>query len=144
MVVSGLQFRDGDPRGSGKFGTDTRSFGAIRLDRADGVRLLGNSIDNVGVGKLIVSGESGALRSGKAESPLRWIVHSIDGTRNFLHGFPYYAVSIALANRNDVTHAVVLDPVHDELFTAIRGRGAQRNATYSSRPGWSVIPGVPG
>ncbi|MBB4190470.1 hypothetical protein GGE45_000854 [Rhizobium aethiopicum] len=50
MVVSGLQFRDGDPRGSGKFGTDTRSFGAIRLDRADGVRLLGNSIDNVGVG----------------------------------------------------------------------------------------------
>ncbi|AGS21198.1 pectin lyase fold/virulence factor domain-containing protein [Rhizobium etli bv. mimosae str. Mim1] len=50
MVVSGLRFRDGDPRGSGKFGTDTRSFGAIRLDRADGVRLLGNSIDNVGVG----------------------------------------------------------------------------------------------
>ncbi|MGO8018354.1 right-handed parallel beta-helix repeat-containing protein [Rhizobium leguminosarum] len=50
MVVSGLQFRDGDPRGSGKFGTDTRSFGAIRLDHSDGVRLLGNSIDNVGVG----------------------------------------------------------------------------------------------
>ncbi|MGO8039917.1 right-handed parallel beta-helix repeat-containing protein [Rhizobium leguminosarum] len=50
MVVSGLQFRDGDPQGSGKFGTDTRSFGAIRLDHSDGVRLLGNSIDNVGVG----------------------------------------------------------------------------------------------
>ncbi|MBY2944850.1 right-handed parallel beta-helix repeat-containing protein [Rhizobium leguminosarum] len=50
MVISGLQFRDGDPRGSGKFGTDTRSFGAIRLDHSDGVRLLGNSIDNVGVG----------------------------------------------------------------------------------------------
>ncbi|NYT34147.1 right-handed parallel beta-helix repeat-containing protein [Rhizobium sp. WYCCWR 11128] len=50
MVVSGLQFRDGDPRGSGKFGTDTRSFGAIRLDHSDGVRLLGNSIENVGVG----------------------------------------------------------------------------------------------
>ncbi|ACS60985.1 right-handed parallel beta-helix repeat-containing protein [Rhizobium leguminosarum] len=50
MVISGLQFRDGDPQGSGKFGTDTRSFGAIRLDHSDGVRLLGNSIDNVGVG----------------------------------------------------------------------------------------------
>ncbi|MGO6999741.1 right-handed parallel beta-helix repeat-containing protein [Rhizobium leguminosarum] len=50
MVISGLQFRDGDPQGSGKFGTDTRSFGAIRLDHSDRVRLLGNSIDNVGVG----------------------------------------------------------------------------------------------
>ncbi|WP_064706730.1 right-handed parallel beta-helix repeat-containing protein [Rhizobium bangladeshense] len=50
MVVSGLRFRDGNPQGSGKFGTDTRSFGAIRLERADGVRLIGNSIDNVGVG----------------------------------------------------------------------------------------------
>jgi len=75
----------------------------------------------------IVSGGNGELRSGKAESPLRWIVHSIDGTLNLVHGFPYYAVSIALANGNDVTHAVVLDPAHDELFTAIKGRGAQRN-----------------
>ncbi|SCB60628.1 Right handed beta helix region [Rhizobium aethiopicum] len=50
MVISGLRFRDGDPQGSGKFATDTRGFGAIRLEHADGVRLLGNAIDNVGVG----------------------------------------------------------------------------------------------
>ena len=50
MVVSGLQFRDGAPQGSGKFYTDTRGFGAIRLEHADRVRLLGNVIENVGVG----------------------------------------------------------------------------------------------
>ena len=46
---------------------------------------------------------------------------------NFIHGFPYYAVSIALSQDNVLTHAVVLDPVRDELFTAIRGKGAQLN-----------------
>lgn len=50
MVVSGLQFRDGSPLGSGKFYTDTRGFGAIRLEHANRVRLLGNVIENVGVG----------------------------------------------------------------------------------------------
>ena len=46
---------------------------------------------------------------------------------NFVHGFPYYAISIALVHGTDITHAVVLDPVHDELFTAVKGKGAQRN-----------------
>ena len=46
---------------------------------------------------------------------------------NFVHGYPYFAVSIALAHGSALTHAVVLDPVHDELFTAIKGRGAQLN-----------------
>ncbi len=50
MTVSGLQFRDGAPQGSGKLGTDTRGFGAIRLEGADRVRLLGNVIENIGVG----------------------------------------------------------------------------------------------
>lgn len=50
MVVSGLHFRNGAPQGSGKFYTDTRGFGAIRLEHADHVRLLGNVIENVGVG----------------------------------------------------------------------------------------------
>jgi myo-inositol-1(or 4)-monophosphatase len=44
-----------------------------------------------------------------------------------VHGFPYYAVSVALANNRDLTHAVVLDPVRDELFTAVHGKGAQLN-----------------
>jgi hypothetical protein len=50
MVVSGLEFRDGAPEGSGKFYTETRGFGAIRIEHADGVKIVGNSIDNVGVG----------------------------------------------------------------------------------------------
>ena len=50
MIVSGLQFRDGAPQGSGKFDTDTRGFGAVRLEHADRVRLLGNVVENVGVG----------------------------------------------------------------------------------------------
>jgi parallel beta-helix repeat protein len=50
MVISGLRLADGAPQGSGKYGTDTRGYGAIRLERADGVRLLGNVIQNVGVG----------------------------------------------------------------------------------------------
>ena len=50
MVVSGLRFRDGAPQGSGKFYTDTRGFGAIRLEHADHVRLIGNVVENVGVG----------------------------------------------------------------------------------------------
>lgn len=62
-----------------------------------------------------------------AEAPYRWIVDVLVGRMNFVHGYPYYAVSIALAHRNVLTHAVVLDPVHEELFTAIAGRGAQLN-----------------
>ena len=50
MVVSGLEFRDGAPEGSGKFYTETRGFGAIRIEHADGVKIVGNSIGNVGVG----------------------------------------------------------------------------------------------
>jgi len=57
----------------------------------------------------------------------RWIVDPIDGGTNFTHCYPYYAVSIALMHGQEITHAVVHDPVHDELFMAIRGKGAQLN-----------------
>lgn len=50
MTISGLQFRDGAPQGTGKFGTETRGFGAIRLEHSDKVKLIGNDIGNVGVG----------------------------------------------------------------------------------------------
>jgi myo-inositol-1(or 4)-monophosphatase len=75
----------------------------------------------------ILTEESGTVAAAKGDSPYRWLVDPIDGTMNFVHGFPYYAVSIALAHQGEVTHAVVLDPTRDELFTAIRGRGAQLN-----------------
>jgi myo-inositol-1(or 4)-monophosphatase len=74
-----------------------------------------------------IVGEEAGEPAGSDAAPYRWIVDPIDGTRNFIHGFPYYSISIALTHNGDLTHAVVLDPVHDELFAAVRGKGAQRN-----------------
>ena len=51
----------------------------------------------------------------------------MDGTTNFIHGFPQFAVSIALSHRGIVTQAVVFDPTRNELFTSSRGRGAYLN-----------------
>ena len=54
-----------------------------------------------------------------------WIIDPLDGTTNFLHGFPVFAVSIAVQCRGRMEHAVVYDPMRQELFTASRGDGAQ-------------------
>jgi myo-inositol-1(or 4)-monophosphatase len=67
------------------------------------------------------SGDSGA------ESELQWIIDPLDGTTNFIHGFPQYSISIALAERGIVQHAVVYDPNRNDLFTASKGRGAFLN-----------------
>ncbi|GAA4334840.1 inositol monophosphatase family protein [Pigmentiphaga soli] len=56
-----------------------------------------------------------------------WIIDPIDGTTNFIHGLPIYAVSIALMQRGQITQAVVFDPSRNELFTATRGSGAFLN-----------------
>jgi myo-inositol-1(or 4)-monophosphatase len=65
--------------------------------------------------------ESG--RSGTGETT--WIIDPLDGTTNFLHGFPQYAVSIGVEQKGRLQHAVVYDPLRQELFTASRGEGAQ-------------------
>lgn len=77
----------------------------------------------------ILGEESGHIPGARDGAGHKWIVDPLDGSANFAHGYPYYAVSIALAHGNEFTHAVVLDPVHDELFTAVRGKGAQLNGT---------------
>jgi myo-inositol-1(or 4)-monophosphatase len=56
-----------------------------------------------------------------------WVIDPLDGTTNFLHGFPQFAVSIAMHHHGRQEVAVVYDPLRDELFTAIRGSGAQLN-----------------
>lgn len=56
-----------------------------------------------------------------------WIIDPLDGTTNFLHGFPHFGVSIALKHRDKLEQAVVYDPTRNELFTASRGGGAQLN-----------------
>lgn len=57
----------------------------------------------------------------------QWIIDPLDGTTNFLHGVPQFAVSIALKNKDKLEVAVIYDPVSQELFTAARGEGAQLN-----------------
>jgi myo-inositol-1(or 4)-monophosphatase len=54
----------------------------------------------------------------------RWIIDPLDGTTNFLHGLPHWAISIALEKSGEIVAAVVYEPVHDELFWAEKGQGA--------------------
>ena len=70
--------------------------------------------------------ESASRRPARAPEYL-WIIDPLDGTTNFIHGFPQYAVSIALEHRGQIAHGVVYDPTRNELFTASRGRGAFLN-----------------
>ena len=57
----------------------------------------------------------------------RWIVDPLDGTTNFLHGLPHWAVSIALEHKGEIVAGVIYDPVKDEIFVAEKGAGAWLN-----------------
>ncbi len=57
----------------------------------------------------------------------RWIVDPLDGTTNFLHGLPHWAISIALEHKGEVVAAVIYDPIKDEIFTSEKGEGAWLN-----------------
>jgi myo-inositol-1(or 4)-monophosphatase len=61
---------------------------------------------------------------GHAGAGTRWIVDPLDGTSNYVHDFPAWCVSVALAEKGDVVVGAIYDPVHDECFTAAAGRGA--------------------
>jgi myo-inositol-1(or 4)-monophosphatase len=73
-----------------------------------------------------ILGEETGL-TGSADAEYRWIIDPLDGTTNFIRGIPHYAVSIACTYRGKLEHAVIVDPVRREEFTASRGRGAQLN-----------------
>jgi len=73
----------------------------------------------------ILAEESGEL-PGK-DDEYTWIIDPIDGTRNFIHGFPQFCVSIAIKKKGKIEHGVIYDPVRQELFTASRGKGARLN-----------------
>jgi len=74
----------------------------------------------------ILAEESGTAR-GARDSEYVWIIDPLDGTTNFIHGLPTYAVSIGLAFRNQIQQAVVYDPARNDLFFASKGRGAFLN-----------------
>jgi myo-inositol-1(or 4)-monophosphatase len=71
-------------------------------------------------------GEEGGAREG-SDKTHRWIVDPVDGTLNFLHGIPHFAISIALEREGTIVAGVVYNPANDELFTAERGKGAFLN-----------------
>lgn len=72
----------------------------------------------------IIGEEGGQIFDNNDET---WIIDPLDGTTNFVHGIPHFSISIAFRARNRLEHAVVLDPVRNEEFTASRGDGAQLN-----------------
>jgi myo-inositol-1(or 4)-monophosphatase len=79
----------------------------------------------------ILAEESGASANlhdkNNNENENVWIIDPLDGTTNFIHGFPQYCVSIALQQRGQITQAVVYDPTRNDLFTATKGAGAYLN-----------------
>ena len=76
----------------------------------------------------ILAEESGATNP-TTKSDYQWIIDPLDGTTNFIHGFPHYAVSIALSHKGVITQGVIYDPGNNDLFTATRGVGAYLNDT---------------
>lgn len=85
-------------------------------------------------GDAFLAEESGASGKGKRT----WVIDPLDGTHNYLRGFPHFCVSIGLLEHGDPIHAVVYDPLRDELFTASRGDGAflnDRRIRVTPRPG---------
>ena len=75
-------------------------------------------------GHAILAEESGVI---EGKEDYRWIIDPLDGTTNYLHGFPHYAVSIACEHQGRLTHGVIYDPFKQELFAASRGAGATLN-----------------
>jgi len=71
----------------------------------------------------IIAEESGERGNGE----FQWIIDPLDGTTNYIHGFPQFAVSIALRHNNTLEQAIIYDPLRQELFTATRGNGAHLN-----------------
>ncbi|HSG10193.1 MAG: inositol-1-monophosphatase [Gammaproteobacteria bacterium] len=100
-------------------------------DRNDFVTEVDREAENVIISTLrraypdhaILAEESGIT----AGDDFQWIIDPLDGTTNFLHGFPQFAVSIALRHKGRLEQAVVYNPISQELFTASRGSGAMLN-----------------
>lgn len=75
----------------------------------------------------ILGEETGFNKGSRAEPEYQWIIDPLDGTKNFIHGLPDYAISIAVVHQGKVMHGLVYDPNRNEIFTASRGVGAFLN-----------------
>ena len=74
----------------------------------------------------ILSEESGEIKNKNSEE-FRWIIDPIDGTANFLHGIPHFAISIGLEQNKEIICGIVFDPIKDEMFIAEKGNGSYLN-----------------
>jgi len=111
VIRSGSPAIDADEKGAGDYVTEVD----LAAERAIVQRLRGQTPD------IPVVGEEGGGERGDRF----WLVDPLDGTTNFLHGFPVVGVSIALIEHGEPTVGAVFNPYLDELYTAIRGSGAQ-------------------
>ena len=75
----------------------------------------------------ILGEEGGKQAGGRNGGRFTWVIDPLDGTSNYLHGFPHWCVSIALVENGEPVHGVIFDPLRNELFTASRGSGAVLN-----------------
>jgi len=105
-----------------KVGVKQQNDFVTEVDRAAEATII-ETLREVYPSHAILAEESGD--SGSSE--YQWVIDPLDGTTNFIHGFPQYAVSIALLHKGVPTHAVVYDPNRNELFTASKGAGAFLN-----------------
>jgi myo-inositol-1(or 4)-monophosphatase len=88
----------------------------------------------------VLAEESG--RTGDLDAEFTWIVDPLDGTHNFIRGLPQFTVSIALMHQHRLSHAVIYHPLTQDLFTAIRGQGAQLNDRRLRVSGDSRLEGI--
>ena len=123
-----------------------REAGALQRDRFGGLRVIETKsssidlvtdvdhasealiLDRIGAARprdAVLTEESGAARSG--QTGLRWVIDPLDGTTNYAHGVPHFAVSLGIERDGIREVGVVYDPIKDELFSAARGSGASLN-----------------
>jgi myo-inositol-1(or 4)-monophosphatase len=92
-------------------------------------KIIIEAIRQIYPGHAILAEESGGETT---KSDFCWVIDPIDGTTNFVHGYPFFCVSIALQKREKTMVGVVFDPFHDEFFSATRGGGAWLNGRHLS------------
>ena len=108
-----------------KVSTKQQSDFVTEVDKAAEAAII-DIIRDAYPGHGILAEESGILDPAAGED-YQWIIDPLDGTTNFIHGFPQYAISIGIAQKGVMQHAVVYDPNRNELFTASKGGGAFLN-----------------
>lgn len=102
----------------------------------DTERLLIDKISQARPGDGFLAEEGGG---GESSTGIRWVIDPLDGTVNFLYGIPVWAVSIAAEDSEGALAAVVFDPNRDEMFSAVRGRGARLNENPISVSGETTL-----